>query len=66
MFVTTDIGARCDRHVGEVFPPRCLDCERLNHHDPKPRTGYLPNSECPKHKYYPLPCDRCERDRSDA
>jgi len=25
-----DIGARCDEHVGEVFPPRCADCQRLN------------------------------------
>lgn len=24
-----DIGARCEVHVGEVFPPRCADCERL-------------------------------------
>jgi len=21
-----DSGVRCDRHVGEVFPPRCSDC----------------------------------------
>jgi len=21
-----DDGIRCDRHVGEVFPPRCDDC----------------------------------------
>ena len=25
-----DQGARCDRHVGEVFAPRCADCERAN------------------------------------
>lgn len=25
-----DHGARCDKHVGEVFPPRCTTCESLN------------------------------------
>jgi hypothetical protein len=23
-----DDGVRCDRHVGEVHPPRCVDCDR--------------------------------------
>ncbi len=23
----TDLGIRCDRHVGEAFPPRCADCD---------------------------------------
>jgi hypothetical protein len=22
-----DLGLRCDRHVGEVFPPRCSACD---------------------------------------
>ncbi|MCU1598540.1 MAG: hypothetical protein JWQ47_2279 [Glaciihabitans sp.] len=22
-----DLGVRCERHVGEVFPPRCQDCD---------------------------------------
>jgi hypothetical protein len=22
-----DHGARCDNHVGEVFPPRCAECD---------------------------------------
>ena len=22
-----DHGIRCDRHIGEVFPPRCRDCD---------------------------------------
>ncbi len=22
-----DTDARCERHVGEAFPPRCLDCQ---------------------------------------
>lgn len=25
-----DLGARCDRHVGEVFPPRCDECTAAN------------------------------------
>ena len=24
-----DLGVRCDRHVGEVFPPRCSECDAL-------------------------------------
>ncbi len=24
-----DDGARCDEHVGEVFPPRCARCDAL-------------------------------------
>lgn len=23
-----DTGVRCDAHVGEIFPPRCFDCEK--------------------------------------
>ena len=25
---TNEVEARCDRHVGEAFPPRCNDCRR--------------------------------------
>jgi len=25
----TDIGVRCEEHVGEVFPPRCSRCEAM-------------------------------------
>ncbi|GAA4147111.1 hypothetical protein [Leifsonia shinshuensis] len=25
-----DLGARCDRHVGEAFQPRCFDCDTAN------------------------------------
>jgi|GEM_PF-6997077 len=24
-----DHGIRCDRHIGEVFPPRCTACDTL-------------------------------------
>jgi hypothetical protein len=64
-----DHGARCDKHVGEVFPPRCNDCVTAQADDvcqtdttrraPK---RYIPGSECPLHRGYPMPCDRCERD----
>lgn len=36
-----------------------------NPHDPQPalpRLGYWPGTECPKHRHYPQPCDRCARD----
>jgi hypothetical protein len=65
MFAETDIGARCDRHVGEVFAPRCGACEQLNLASVRPRIGYWPGSECLRHKNYPLPCDRCIRDAQD-
>lgn len=28
--IWADTGARCDRHVGEPFAPRCYDCVELN------------------------------------
>ena len=28
-YTPEDLGVRCDRHVGEVFPPRCVTCEQL-------------------------------------
>lgn len=24
-----DVGVRCEDHVGEVFPPRCVKCDAL-------------------------------------
>lgn len=62
-----DTGARCEAHAGEVFPPRCADCEEL-HNGPAaenqaaPACGFVPGSNCPIHTDYPLPCLRCQRD----
>jgi hypothetical protein len=58
-----DHGLRCDRHVGEVFPPRCGDCDVLN--ITIPRVGFVPGSECSQHRDYPLPCVRCLREESE-
>jgi hypothetical protein len=67
MSVGLDTGARCDEHVGEVFPPRCPECEALQEPLPTPRyKTYVPGSECPLHRGYPMPCDRCERDRAEV
>ncbi len=57
-------GRRCADHVGELHPARCAACELLN--APRPRIGYHPGTECPKHAEYPLPCDRCERDAEEG
>jgi hypothetical protein len=62
MFAITDLGSRCDRHVGEVYAPRCGDCEVLNIRFP--RAGYTPGSQCSKHPDYPLPCASCARDHT--
>jgi hypothetical protein len=76
MITELDTGRRCEAHVGEVFPPRCSACgpeEERREGDEREatnlaalltRTGFLPGSECPQHKNYPLPCDRCKRDRA--
>jgi hypothetical protein len=61
----TDTGERCDRHVGEVFPVRCIDCERLRRAR-GPRIGYVPGTECARHAGYPLPCARCSREAEEA
>lgn len=64
-----DVGARCDRHVGEVFPPRCAECASgvAGSTPPTPRYKvYVPGSECPLHRGYPMPCDRCEREALDG
>lgn len=60
-----DIGARCDRHVGEVFRPRCNDCERER--TAASQTRGAPGTECAKHPGYihdhPTGyCARCVRD----
>lgn len=62
-----DTGERCEAHVGEVFPPRCNDCEteRATAHPQVPRCGYFPGTECPSHRERPLPCDRCAEDGED-
>lgn len=64
-----DSGVRCDAHVGEVFPPRCADCDTetlmfasdaVSHW-----LGFIPGSECTEHPNYPLPCARCKRELLD-
>jgi hypothetical protein len=59
-----DHGARCERHVGEVFPPRCDECTALAK-DVRPahtpRIGYVVGTECTIHPFYPLPCEHCAR-----
>jgi len=65
MFSELDHGIRCDKHVGEVFPPRCADCtaaalERDQATAPVRFGRHLPNSECSVHRGWPLPCDRYE------
>jgi hypothetical protein len=58
-----DHGIRCDNHVGEAFPPRCLDCEaEARKALGIPRAGFIPGSECVAHPAYPLPRARCARD----
>jgi hypothetical protein len=49
-----DYGIRCDRHIGEVFPPRCPACEGL-----AAEWGTLPNTVCPKHPAHLRPCTKC-------
>lgn len=54
---------RCDRHVGEPYPPRCATCDGLEaeYKALQPAYRYLPNSDCAEHHGYPLPCDLCRR-----
>lgn len=60
-----DLGIRCDRHVGEVFPPRCDACDIVTaEHATERRTnrlGFIPGSSCSQHPDYPLPCAFCAR-----
>ena len=63
--MTDDLGARCDRHVGEVFAPRCDACnlasaEHINELRSR-RLGFIPGTACHLHTDYPLPCALCER-----
>lgn len=55
------IPARCDRHVGEAYPPRCNDCDALQPVEPErpPAVGVYSSTECPDHEGYYLPCERC-------
>lgn len=70
-----DIGARCERHVGEVFPPRCSDCSdaaaEAFERQPAvevsgPPGGVYSSTECPTHPGYFLPCDACARAAAGA
>jgi len=74
MTTDLDLGARCDQHVGEVFRPRCLNCDLartdgLSSPDPTgiaPLPVASPGTECPLHAEYPLPCARCARDTTNT
>ena len=63
--MTNDLGIRCDRHVGEVFPPRCDAClVATAEHTTEMRSrrlGFIPGTACHLHTDYPLPCALCER-----
>lgn len=61
---------RCENHVGEPYAPRCASCDREGTHAPSAPCAlpqrriykrYIPGSECPLHRGYPVPCDACER-----
>lgn len=60
-----DLGIRCDRHVGEVFAPRCDACDTAAaEHTTEMRArrlGFIPGTACISHPDYPLPCDYCRR-----
>lgn len=61
-----DLGARCENHAGEVFPPRCDECTALANgrvSNATPRIGYVVGTECTIHPFYPLPCESCARDQ---
>lgn len=70
-----DTGERCERHVGEAFPPRCYECAALAAEAAAPPVGELADApvvgcyaavECERHPGYFLPCDRCWRDAHAA
>jgi hypothetical protein len=60
-----DLGARCDAHIGEAFPPRCAACAaeaaRNSTVRATVRLGFIPGSACDLHLNYPLPCALCAR-----
>lgn len=73
MLSELDHGVRCERHVGEVFPPRCSDCNaaaRAEDERTAPvRLGGL--VECELHVGYfnfagRQCCERCKRDAEGA
>ena len=56
-----DPGERCERHIGEVFPPRCIDCATIDSDSPPVQVArYVPFSECSTHRGWPMPCGRCK------
>ena len=60
-----DSGVRCDRHIGDAFPPRCGACQGLSveYAQLNIAVRYIPGSDCLEHPGYPLPCDHCKRVR---
>lgn len=58
----TRTAARCDRHVGEPYPPRCTDCDDVRPIEFAPLTAH---GECTRHPHYVDPCDRCIEDAVD-
>jgi hypothetical protein len=59
MTTELDHGTRCDKHIGEAFPPRCATCDQAQL---EAATETLHRGECNKHDGYPLPCERCARE----
>ncbi len=77
MLAELDHGMRCDRHIGEVFPPRCSDCSReAAERDEATASVRLAvpagtaNAMCSVHPEYPSsdrwPCARCQRDAAEG
>lgn len=60
-----DIGALCERHVGELYRPRCPECDQARAESLVPAVGFFPGSSCAQHPAYPRPCARCARDASE-
>jgi hypothetical protein len=69
MISELDHGIRCDRHIGEAFPPRCSDCDVLTVQQASDqvstRLGFIPGSSCSLHAGYPMPCASCARNDAD-
>jgi len=62
-------GPRCERHVGEPYPPCCADCDAVQpvQHERPPAVGVYSSTECCQHPGYYEPCDACWRaDRTAA
>ena len=58
MLSELDHGVRCDKHVGEVFPPRCADCTR-EAAEADAMSAPTRFAECVLHRGWPEPCGRC-------